>query len=315
MATKSATATKSKSKSKKSPVTVQAAGAVLWRPDSESGEPEIAVIHRQRYDDWSLPKGKIDPGETEPVAAVREIYEETGQLSHLGRRLCRVTYPIPIGTKVVDYWAARGVGGEFSPSREVDQLLWLPLAEAMQRLTYPHDRKVTAQFADRPVDTRTVLIVRHATAGRKARYQGDDTQRPLDRTGRAQAKSLVPQLMAFGASALFAADRARCVQTIEPLARKLDLPIAVEPTLTEEAYAADPEAARQRLTEIVGLGGTPAICSQGRVIPYLIDWWCERDGVTPDKSRNRKGSTWVLSLSGNRLIAADHLPSPLATKP
>ena len=69
------------------------------------------------------------------MAAVREIYEETGQLSHLGRRLCRVTYPIPIGTKVVDYWAARGVGGEFSPSREVDQLLWLPLAEAMQRIS------------------------------------------------------------------------------------------------------------------------------------------------------------------------------------
>jgi 8-oxo-dGTP diphosphatase len=308
-------ATKTKSKSKKPSVTVNAAGAVLWRPDPESGEPVIAVIHRPRYDDWSLPKGKVDPGETEPVAAVREIYEETGQQSHLGRRLCRVAYPIPIGTKVVHYWSARGLGGEFWPCREVDQLKWLPLDEAMKRLTYPYDRKVTAQFADRPVATRTVLIVRHATAGRKARYKGDDTQRPLDRNGRAQAKSLVPQLMAFGASALFAADRARCVQTIEPLARKLDLPIAVEPTLTEEAYAADPAAARERLMEIIELGGTPAICSQGRVIPYLIDWWCERDGITPDPSRNRKGSTWVLSLSGNRLIAADHLPSPLAPEP
>ncbi len=312
MATKTATATRTKSKSKKPPVIVHAAGAVLWRPDPESGEPVIAVIHRPRYDDWSLPKGKVDPGETEPVAAVREIYEETGQQSHLGRRLCRVTYPIPIGTKVVHYWAARGPGGEFWPCREVDQMTWLPLDEAMKRLTYPYDRKVTAQFADRPIDTRTVLIVRHGTAGRKTRYKGDDTQRPLDRNGRAQAKSLVPQLMAFGASSLFAADRQRCVQTIEPLAKTLGLPITVEPKLTEEAYAADPEAARQRLLEIVADGGTPAICSQGRVIPYLIDWWCDRDGVEPDKSRNRKGSTWVLSLSGDRLIAADHMPSPLA---
>ena len=159
-----------------------------------------------------------------------------------------------------------------------------------------------------------MLIIRHATAGRKARYKGDDTERPLDRNGRAQAKSLVPQLVAFGASSVYAADRARCVQTIDPLARKLDLPIAIEPTLTEEAYAADPEAARQRLLEIIAHGGTPAICSQGRVIPYLIDWWCDRDGVEPDKSRNRKGSTWVLSLSGDRLIAADHLPSPLANR-
>jgi 8-oxo-dGTP diphosphatase len=309
---KSATTTKkTKSKSKKSEV-VRASGAVLWQPASDSGEPLIALIHRQRYDDWSLPKGKVDPGETEPVTAVREIHEETGQRAHLGRRLCRVTYPIPIGTKVVHYWVARGLGGEFSPTKEVDQLVWFPVNAAKDQLTYPHDRKVVAQFTKRPADTRTVLIVRHATAGRKARYKGDDTQRPLDKNGRAQAKSLVPQLMAFGATALFAADRLRCVQTIEPLARKLDLPVTVEPTLTEEAYAADPEAARQRLLEITALGGTPAICSQGRVIPYLIDWWCERDGVEPDRSRNRKGSTWVLSLSGDRLIAADHLPSPLA---
>jgi len=308
---KSAPTNKTQAKSKK-PEVVHASGAVLWRPDSDSGDPLIAVIHRPRYDDWSLPKGKVDPGETEPVTAVREIYEETGQRAHLGLRLCRVTYPIPIGTKVVHYWAARGLGGEFTPTKEVDQLRWLPVEEAKSLLTYPHDRKVTEQFTRQPTDTRTILIVRHATAGRKARYKGDDTQRPLDRNGRAQAKSLVPQLTAFGASALFAADRLRCVKTIEPLARKLGLPITVEPTLTEEAYAADPEAARQRLMEITALGGTPAICSQGRVIPHLIDWWCERDGVESDKSRNRKGSTWVLSLSGDRLIAADHLPSPLA---
>lgn len=308
-------AKKAKAKSKKPPVVVNAAGAVLWRPDPETGEPEIALIHRPRYDDWSLPKGKVDPGETEPVTAIREIHEETGQQAHLGRRLCRVTYPIPIGTKVVHYWTARGLGGEFSPSREVDEMLWLPVDEAIKRLTYPYDRKVTAQFSKKPADTRTVMIVRHATAGRKSRYKGpDDTQRPLDRNGRAQAKSLVPQLMAFGASSLFAADRVRCIKTIEPLARILDLPIEVEPTLTEEAYASDPEAARKRLMEIVGLGGTPAICSQGRVIPYLIDWWCERDGVKPDKSRNRKGSTWVLTLHGDQMIAADHLPSPLAKK-
>lgn len=314
MATKSVTAKKTKNKSKKPEVTVNASGAVLWRPDPDTGEPVIAVIHRPRYDDWSLPKGKVDPGETEPVTAAREIWEETGQQAHLGRRLCRVTYPIPIGTKVVHYWVARGLGGDFTPTKEVDELLWLPVDQAAQRLTYPHDRKVTAQFSKKPADTRTVLIVRHATAGRKARYKGDDTQRPLDRNGRNQAKSLVPQLMAFGATTLYAADRLRCVKTIEPLARALDLPIAVEPTLTEEAYAADPEAARQRLMEIVALGGTPTICSQGRVIPYLIDWWCERDGIEPDKSRNRKGSTWVMSLSGDRLIAADHLPSPLAKK-
>lgn len=299
------------SKKTTEPVTVLAAGAVLWRPD-ESGDPLIAVIHRPRYDDWSLPKGKVDPGETEPVAAVREILEETGQQAHLGRRLARIKYPIPPGTKIVYYWAARAYGGDFVPNKEVDQLLWLPAREATKRLTYPHDRKVVAKFGKKPADTQTVLIVRHATAGRKARYRGDDRKRPLDRKGRAQAKSLVPQLMAFGATTLYAADRTRCVKTIEPLALQMGAPITVEPSLTEEAYAENPEAAHKRVVEIAALGGTPAICSQGKVIPYLIDWWCSRDGVKPDKSRNRKGSTWVLTLFEGRVIAADHLPSPLA---
>ena len=83
----------------------------------------------------------------------------------------------------------------------------------------------------------------------------------------------------------------------------------------EEAYAADPKAARRRIMQIAAHGGTPAICTQGKVIPYLIDWWCARDGVTPDRSRNRKGSTWVLSLANGRLVAADHLASPLADVP
>jgi 8-oxo-dGTP diphosphatase len=296
-------------------VSVLAAGAVLWRPDGDSGRPLIAVIHRPRYNDWSLPKGKVDPGENETVAAVREIREETGQQAHLGRRLCRISYPIPIGTKVVDYWAARALGGDFAPNKEVDEILWLPLEEAGERLTYPHDRRVTALFANKPADTRTVLIVRHGSAGRRTRYHGEDCRRPLDRKGRAQAESLVPQLLAFGASVIYAADRTRCVQTVEPLAHNLDVPISVEPTLTEEAYAEHPKAAHRRVLEIAALGGTPAICTQGRVIPYLIDWWCARDGVKPDRSRNRKGSTWVLSLDQDRLLAADHLPSPLAKSP
>ena len=291
---------------------MQAAGAVLWRPDTESGEPRIAVIHRPAYDDWSIPKGKIDPGETAPVAAVREIFEETGQRAYLGRRVAKVSYPIPTGNKVVRYWAARSRGGDFVPGREVDELLWLPPADAVERLSYPLDRKVLGRFLKRPFDTQTVLIVRHGTAGRKARYKGDDRGRPLDTAGRTQAKSLVPQLLEFGAAQIYAGDRVRCRQTVEPLAAQLTVPITAESKLTEEAYARSPKAAHRRVLEIAAEGGTPVICTQGKVIPYLIEWWCARDGVKPDKSRNRKGSTWVLSLQDGRLVAADHIASPLS---
>jgi 8-oxo-(d)GTP phosphatase len=302
-----------------------AAGAVLWRPGDESSGsgPLVAVVHRPRYDDWSLPKGKVEPGETEPVTAVREVEEETGYISELGRRLATVSYPvehrsrpggdIEIGTKRVRYWTARAIGGEFAPNSEVDQLSWLPVKEAMTRLQYPYDRKVLRRFVKHPADTRTLMIVRHGSAGTKARYKGDDAKRPLDKRGRAQAESLVGQLLAFGATSVHAAPRVRCFQTVEPLAEELGVTITDEPTLTEEAYADDRRAARHRMLEIAKCDGRPVICTQGRVIPDLVAWWCDRDGVRPDKSRNRKGSTWVLSFAGDKLVAADHIGSPLAT--
>jgi 8-oxo-(d)GTP phosphatase len=294
---------------------VYAAGAVVWRAGSaDSDDPglDIAVIHRPRYDDWSLPKGKVDPGETAPVAAVREVFEETGHHAILGRRLVSVSYPIDQGVKKVYYWAARSTGGEFTPGKEVDELIWLPVDDAAKKLSYAHERKVLRRFLGAPANTHTVLVVRHGTAGTKSRFSGDDTQRPLDKRGRAQAEALVPQLLAFGATDVYAADRVRCHQTVEPLAAELGVPIHNETNLTEESYAKSPKRGRQRVMQIATQPGTPVICTQGKVIPDLIAWWCERNGLTPDKSRNNKGSTWVLSLSAGRLVAADHIGGALA---
>jgi 8-oxo-dGTP diphosphatase len=122
------------------------------------------------------------------------------------------------------------------------------------------------------------------------------------------------QLLAFGASTLYAADRVRCHQTIEPLAQELAVDIHNEPTLTEEAYASDHKATRNRVVEIATRAGIPVICTQGKVIPDLIAWWCERDNVRPETTGNRKGSTWVMSLVDGRLVSADHICSPLPTK-
>jgi 8-oxo-dGTP pyrophosphatase MutT (NUDIX family)/phosphohistidine phosphatase SixA len=297
---------------------VPAAGAVLWRAGSDlttdAAAVEVAVIHRPRYDDWSLPKGKVDPGETEPVTAVREVYEETGYTAVLGRRLGSVSYDIPQGKKRVWYWTAQATGGDFAPNAEVDKLIWLPVESAMDQLQYEYDRKVLRRFVKYPPDTKTVLIVRHATAGRRSRYKGDDRRRPLDKHGRAQAESLVGQLLSFGATTLYAADRVRCHQTIEPLAQELGVDIHNEPALTEEAYTRDRKQTRNRVAEIAARAGTPVICTQGKVIPDLISWWCERDNVHPETTGNRKGSTWVLSLVGGRLVAADHMGSSLPTK-
>ncbi|WP_067827095.1 NUDIX hydrolase [Nocardia inohanensis] len=287
---------------------ILAAGAVLWRPTAD-GTVEIALVHRPKYDDWSLPKGKLDPGETAVMAAVREVAEETGLNSHLGRYLGHVTYPVTGHRKLkrVDYWAARVLDGDFESNAEIDVLQWHRVDGIMDALSYPMDRTIVRNFLRLPADTSTVLVVRHAKAGRKERFAGPDDERPLEKAGRAQARGLVPNLLAFGAAEIYSAPPARCVQTVTPLAEKLGVTVELEPLLSESGYGAAPDAARKRARDLADRDVVPVICSQGKVIPDLLARWAEEDGITLPPARNRKGSVWVLSLHGGRLVAADHL--------
>lgn len=299
---------------------ILAAGAVLWR--GHDGEPpSIAIVHRPRYDDWSLPKGKVEPHEIAAVAAVREVHEETGYRCVLGRSLGSVEYALPPRgkrskkpgpEKRVDYWSAEVRDGEFAANDEVDDIRWLGVDEARELLTYEQDRTVLDRFLQAPHRTRTTVLVRHARAGGKARYRGDDAERPLDSVGVRQAAALVPLLDAFGGTHAFSAERVRCTQTIEPWATANSIDIESEKSLTEEPYALDPEAGRRRAREIAATTpGVPVICSQGQVIPYLMSWWADVDGVSLERTRSRKASVWVLSLHDGVLVAADYTDSPL----
>ena len=292
--------------------TVQAGGGVLWRP-AEDGTTEVCLVHRPRYDDWTLPKGKAESGETLIATGARELEEETGYRVALGRHLRDVVYELPTGgRKHVRYWAARPLGGDFEPSHEVDRIRWLPVDKASEKLSYRLDRSILREFARLPADLTTMLLVRHARAGRRSRYHGDDRLRPLDSLGRAQADALVTLLRIFDATTLHAADRVRCEQTIAPAAAALATPILGEPTLSEEAYRENPDGGRQRIREIAEDSSTVhAICSQGKVIPPLMQWWSDEDGVTLPRARNRKASVWVVSLHAGRMVAADHIDSPL----
>lgn len=292
-----------------------AAGGVLWRGRGSS--LEVGVVHRPRYDDWSLPKGKLESGETLVGTAIREIAEETGHVVRLGRHLCTITYDLPHTRKHVGYWSAQSVGGEFVANHEVDVVDWLDPERAANRLSYRLDRKVLREFMRLPTDLVTLLLVRHAHAGRRSRYRGDDRLRPLDALGREQAESLVGIVDAFGASELHSADRVRCVQTLEPAAAALGVPIASEAAMSEECYRVDPAAAQHRIGQLASIddGVVRAVCSQGKVIPPVMTWWAERDGVVLPAARNRKASVWVVSTHAGVLVAADHIDSPLGRSP
>ncbi len=293
------------------PYTVHAAGTVLWRRARPGSGRRIAVVHRPEYDDWSLPKGKLDAGESAPAAAVRETLEETGHTARLGRYLQHVEYPLGARRlKHVDYWEAEATGGAFAENSEVDELRWLRFRDAVELLSHDVDRAVLARFRARKPGDATLVLIRHARAGTRGAFDGPDALRPLDRRGRVQARLLAPQTAAFGPLAVHAADRTRCVETVEPLARHLGVDVLREPSLTEEAYADDPSAARSRVRAIAGTARTTAVCSQSGVIPDLLAWWAAEDGVRLRSVDTRKAASWVLTLRGGRLVAADHLPPP-----
>jgi 8-oxo-dGTP diphosphatase len=128
-------------------VEVFAAGGVIAGA-TPAGELAVLLVHRPRYDDWSLPKGKRDPGETDEECARREVEEETGLRCELGTELPSTRYVDRKGrSKQVRYWAMRVVGGTFSPNDEVDEVRWLGPAEAVALLSYPHDAAVVEAWA------------------------------------------------------------------------------------------------------------------------------------------------------------------------
>ncbi|ACU95967.1 MULTISPECIES: NUDIX hydrolase [Saccharomonospora] len=297
---------------------VKAAGAALCRRTSAG--TEIAVVHRPHYDDWSLPKGKLDPGETSPVAAVREVAEETGFDAALGQFLTTVEYDVHGAPKKVDYFTAQTVSGEFTPNEEVDELRWLPLQEARSLLTYPSDRDVCDLAGRLPSDTATVLLVRHAKAGKREDWAGDDDLRPLSDAGIRQAEALRPLLGAFRPEQVYSAPRLRCVQTVRAVADDIDGEVQIEPSISEEEYSKNPEIGIKWLLFVAASHTSSVVCSQGGVIPDLLDTLAQRHGVELPRKRtgevpSKKGSVWVLSFDTTndtpRLVAAHYLPTAL----
>ena len=257
---------------------VYAAGAVVWR--LVDGKLRILLIHRTKYRDITLPKGKVDPGEMLAETAVREVHEETG---------IRVSLGVPVGVsryvmasrkqKVVHYWAAEATdeairASAFVPNREIAALEWVSVKKARSRLSYPVDLEILDFFStlidDGVLRTFPVIALRHAKALPRSEWDGSDASRPLTERGRNQAKSIVGPLRAFGVRRIITSDAERCVRTVAPLAKALGR----KPVLTEKISQDAWEDGSDDLRSIVGRrvrAGKPAVlCSHGPVLPGLL---------------------------------------------
>jgi 8-oxo-dGTP pyrophosphatase MutT (NUDIX family)/phosphohistidine phosphatase SixA len=271
---------------------IEAAGGLLWRDDD--GQLLIAVVHRDHYDDWSLPKGKGRPGESALATAVREVGEESGSHVAVSRRLGQVRYQVDGRAKRVRYWLMQHLDGEFAPGREVDKLIWLPPHEAKLRLSYAGEQARIDEFIATAVPTSVVALIRHAHAGKRSEWPGPDALRPLDGRGRTQARAIAAISPFFAPVRIVAAGPLRCLQTVQPLAVRMGLDVEIDAAFSDVVSARSPESSRSALAELIAAGENTAVCSQGDTITALID------------QPASKGAVWVLGCRGTDIVSADY---------
>jgi 8-oxo-dGTP pyrophosphatase MutT (NUDIX family) len=278
--------------------TVLAAGGVVWRGDPL--QPEVALVHRPRYDDWSIPKGKAKSGEHLLVTALREIAEETGQVVRVGPRLTTVRYGVTSGgrsaTKAVTYWSMRHAGGAFAPNHEVDEMEWLPIDAAHRRVMSGGDRVVLDAFLRTRRDTAALLLVRSGPTGVPARgSKAPPPARKLNRSGRDQAAALVPILEGLGVTDLRSADLPACADMLAPFAAATGLTVRRESNLNRAEFVGNEQQIADRLLRDASSHEPLVVCGQQHVISGLLTALGRRSVVRPpDDATVKKGGWWIL---------------------
>ncbi len=257
---------------------VYAAGGVVWR--LVEGKLKILLIHRTAYADVTLPKGKVDPGETLAETAAREIFEETGIRVALGIPVGVSRYRMPKGReKIVHYWAAEATddairASAFVPNKEIAALEWVSPRKALGYLSYPVDVEIVEEFLryveDGVLSTFPIVVLRHAKAVAREDWDGPDAARPLTARGARQAKAIVGPLRAFGVRKIVSSDAVRCVTTVTPLAAALGRKIDRTPLIGQDAWEEGTSDPRAVIGRRVRSRKPAVLCSHGPVLPSIL---------------------------------------------
>jgi len=257
---------------------VYAAGGVVWRV--VDGKVRLLLIHRTRYRDVTLPKGKVDPGETLAETAVREIHEETGIRVCLGVALGVSRYVLPSKKqKIVHYWSAEATddairASTFVPNKEIAALEWVSIKKARERLSYPVDIEILDGFArlvdDGVLATFPIIVLRHAKAVSRDEWKKADAKRPLSAKGTRQAEALVGPLSAFGVRRIVSSPAERCMATVAPLAASLDRRVERSDLISQDAWEVGRSDARTVVGERVRARKAAVLCSHGPLLPDIL---------------------------------------------
>jgi 8-oxo-dGTP pyrophosphatase MutT (NUDIX family)/phosphohistidine phosphatase SixA len=260
---------------------ILAAGAICWR--IVDGKVRILLVHRNARADVSLPKGKLDPGETLPQTAVREIAEETGLTTSLGAPLGTIEYTLPSGrTKTVHYWAAEVSEhalqlARFTSNEEISALEWTSLGKARKKLSYQHDAEVVDRFAARvaagTARTFAIIALRHGKAVAPDSWDGPDAARPLLQRGHDQALSISTAIAAFAPQKIISSTAARCLATVSPLSVLTTLVVKPAAELSQDAHEygnSDVSDVSAMVAKRLAKKRTSVLCSHGPVIPDII---------------------------------------------
>ena len=244
--------------------------------DDELGGTEVLIIYRKRYDDWTLPKGKLEVAESLPACAVREVREETGVTIRLSAPLDSISYEAGnAGLKKVGYWGGVVLDSvPRAPDAEVDVVSWLPVRAALGRLTHSHDHFLVQQHLAQP-PTTPLIILRHAKAMDRQDWSREDASRPINSRGRRQVTMLMPMLASYGVTKLVSSTSTRCVATVLPYAHENELTLETHSLLSEEEGQDDPKAVGILMRKIraatLERGEPTAVCVHRPVLPHILD--------------------------------------------
>lgn len=278
----------------------------------------MLLIHRPGHGDWSIPKGKAEPGETGRECAAREVREETGFECRLGAELPGIRYEDSKNRiKTIRYWAAAAESGHFTPNEEVDAVRWLSLPAALRTVTEPRDRppivalgtQLQLQLDVRPVPEREkmLLLVRGAQVVQRSDGGRTDDMVPPAGTAGHSATSLAVLGSMFEIERVLSAPTPRCVGTVAELARLESLEVERSDHLAGGSLAAALDLVAQ------SRGKGTVLCTHEDVVAGVLAHLIRQERTVLNKRfRVRKGSAWVVTGDDRRYHSAYYLPVPAA---